>query len=193
MTQCEETRPLEGQAAGQPGLPEAVEAAPPPAEEQAGADELAALRQELEQQRAQAQEYLDGWQRERAELANARRRFEKERADISRYAQADLARQLLPVSDDFERALAAAPKSGRSQAWAKGIHMIHKKLLKVLESVEVRPIAVQAGEAFNPELHQAITHEESAGFESGTIIEVVQKGYWMGQSVLRPTLVRVAK
>ncbi|MBN1888153.1 MAG: nucleotide exchange factor GrpE, partial [Thermoflexales bacterium] len=71
--------------------------------------ELDLLREELEKTRSQSQEYLDGWQRARAELANARRRFERERAEAAQYANAELIRQLLPVSDDFERALAAVP------------------------------------------------------------------------------------
>lgn len=147
----------------------------------------------LRAQAAQAREYLDGWQRARAELANARRRFEKERAEASQYASAELIRKLLPVCDDFERALAAIPHELRDEGWIEGISLIHRKLQTAFESAGVRPIAVQPGDMFDPAMHEAVTHEQADGYPPGTIIAEIQKGYRLGESVLRPSLVRVAK
>ncbi len=149
--------------------------------------------EQLRAQAAQALEYLDGWQRARAELANARRRFEKERSEASQYASAELIRKLLPVCDDFERALAAIPQELRNEGWIEGILLIHRKLQTVLESAGVQPIAVQPGDAFDPAVHEAVTHEETEGYSSGAVIAETQKGYRLGQNVLRPALVRVAK
>ncbi len=167
-----------------------AEPTPPATEPEAESD---ALWQELEQLRTQSQEYLDGWQRARAELSNARRRFEKERAEASQYANAELVRKLLPVGDDFERALAAIPEDERKQSWVEGIFMIYRKFQVALDSVGVQAIPVQAGEPFDPEKHEAVTHEATQEYPSGSVIAEVQKGYKMGQAVLRPSLVRVAQ
>lgn len=167
-----------------------AEPAPQATEPEAESD---APQQELEQLRAQSQEYLDGWQRARAELSNARRRFEKERAEAGQYANAELIRKLLPVGDDFERALAAIPEDKRNPSWVEGIFMIHRKFQVVLDSVGVQVIPVQPGDTFDPEKHQAVTHEATQEYPSGSIIAEVQKGYKMGNAVLRPSLVRVAQ
>lgn len=174
----------------------AVEEVLPPAEEEAAeqmASDVESLRKEVEQLQAQAQEYLDGWQRARAELANARRRFEKERAEAGLYANAELVRKLLPISDDFERALAVVPEEVRGQPWTEGFFMIHRKLQLAFESAGVLPIPVQPGDVFDPTVHEAVTHEEDAGYATGAVIAEVQKGYRLGENVLRPALVRVAK
>lgn len=175
-------------------LPE-TEAVEPATEqtEEAPASEVETLRQELEQTRAQAQEYLDGWQRARAELSNARKRFEKERAEAGLYANAELMRKLLPISDDLERALATLPDDLNGHVWVEGIALIYRKLQSAFEAIGVIPIAVQVGDEFNPDIHEAVTHEESQEIESGKIIAQVQKGYRLGENVLRPALVRVAK
>ncbi len=163
------------------------------AQEAAPESELESLRKELEQLHAQSQEYLDGWQRARAELANARRRFEKERAEAGQYANAELVLKLLPVSDDFERALAAVPGELDNLPWVEGIGMIYRKLQRAFESAGVQPIEVHEGDVFDPAIHEAVTHEEAPDHSPNTIIAELQKGYRLGETVLRPTLVRVAK
>lgn len=173
----------------------ATEAVEPAAEqtEEAPPGEVETLRHELEQARAQAQEYLDGWQRARAELANARKRFEKERAEAGLYANAELMRKLLPISDDLERALATLPDDLKGHTWVEGIALIYRKLQTAFEATGVTPIAVQAGDEFNPDIHEAVTHEENGEIEPGKIIAPVQTGYRLGENILRPALVRVAK
>jgi len=162
-------------------------------EEAAPTDELTALREELEKAKAQAAEYLDGWQRARAELANARKRFEKERSEAGQLANGTLLRRILPVLDDLDRALKTLPADLQEHSWANGIVLVQRKFLAVLESEGVKPIEVKPGTRFDPAWHEAVTHEDHDTFKEGEIIAEVQKGYLYGEQVLRPALVRVAK
>ena len=92
----------------------------------------------------------------------------------------------------MERALVNSPADGEGKAWAEGIELIYRKLQKILETYEVTEIKAQ-GQPFDPNLHEALTSEESDEYESGQVIEVLQKGYLIGDRVLRPARVRVAK
>ncbi len=160
-----------------------------PAEE---VDELTALQQELAEQKAKAAEYLDGWQRARAEFANYKKRIEKEQADMVKSANGAFITRLLPVMDDLERAFQALPPGLMGMTWLEGIALIQRKLQLLFEQEKVTVIKTE-GQMFDPTLHQAVTHEESKEHEEGQIIGEVQKGYRMGDKVLRPSLVRVAK
>jgi molecular chaperone GrpE len=157
------------------------------------ADEMSTLREELDKTKAQAAEYLDGWQRARAELANARKRFEKERSEAGQLANGVLIAKLLPVLDDLERAIKTMPEELRQHTWMDGVALIQRKLQTVLESEGVKPIEVKPGDKFDPAWHEAVTHEEHQEHKEGAIIAEVQKGYQFGEQVLRPALVRVAK
>lgn len=150
------------------------------------------LQQQLAEAQAQAAEYLDGWQRARAEFANYRRRQEAERELQAQLATAGLLTQLLPVLDDLERALNAAPDSAQGQSWLEGVQLIKRKLELVLESQGVRPIET-AGHVFDPAYHEAVASEEAEGYEDGQIIAEVRRGYMLGERVLRPAMVRVAR
>ena len=156
-------------------------------------EEIVALREELEKAQAQAAEYLDGWQRARAELANARKRFEKERCEAGQLANSLLIAKLLPALDDMERAIKTMPDDLRQNTWTDGLTLIQRKLQTILESEGVMPIPVNPGDKFDPTWHEAVTHEENAERGEGEIIAEVQKGYRYGEQVLRPALVRVAK
>jgi molecular chaperone GrpE len=156
-------------------------------------DELAHLRQELDQTKAQSAEYLDGWQRARAELANARRRFEKERNEAGQFANAALIRKILPALDDLDRAMKTVPADLSEHGWVNGVALVQRKFQNVLESEGVKSIQVKPGDKFDPAWHEAVTHEEHADYREGEIIAEVQKGYQFGEQVLRPALVRVAK
>ena len=156
-------------------------------------DETTALREELEKAKAQAAEYLDGWQRARAELANARKRFEKERSEAGQFAAGSLLRKILPVLDDVDRALRTVPDDLRQHPWVDGVALIQRKFQTVLESEGVKPIEVKPGDPFDPTQHEAMTHEENKERKEGEIIAEVQKGYRFGGEILRPALVRVAK
>jgi len=156
-------------------------------------DETPALREELEKTKSQAAEYLDGWQRARAELANARKRFEKERSEVGQFATGSLLRKILPVLDDLDRAMKTVPDDLRQHPWVDGVALIQRKFQTVLESEGVKPIEVKPGDPFDPTQHEAMTHEENEERKEGEIIAEVQKGYRFGGEVLRPALVRVAK
>jgi molecular chaperone GrpE len=156
-------------------------------------DELTALRQQLETAQAQADEYLDDLRRERAAFQNYKKRQENERAELRHIAQSGLLMQILPVLDDFARALEAVPADQAGQPWVEGIALIQRKLHTTLEAAGVDEIQVQAGQAFDPFIHEAVTYEEHDDHQEGEIVGVVQKGYKLGQRVLRPAMVRVAK
>ncbi len=150
------------------------------------------LQHELEQAKAQAQEYLEGWQRARAEFANYKKRVARDQEDARLRIAADTLSKYLGVIDDLERALKERPEDGEAAAWAEGIELIYRKTYGVLETEGVEVIDAD-GEHFDPTLHEAISHDESEDHEEGDIIEVVQPGYRLGERVLRPAIVRVAK
>ena len=152
------------------------------------------LLEQLAEAQAQAAEYLDGWQRARAELANYKRRVEAQRSEMILSANADLLAKLLPILDDLELALANSPNGDAEawQEWREGITLILHKFRAALSSVGVSPIQAE-GEIFDPNVHEAISHEPSPDHESGQIIAQVRQGYRLGDRVLRASLVRVAQ
>jgi molecular chaperone GrpE len=154
-------------------------------------DETTALRQELEEAAAKAAEYLDGWQRARAELANARKRFERERQQAYSNARGDVLVQILPLLDDFERAVETLPPNLSKLTWIEGVLLIQRKLQLLLEQAGVTNIEA-AGQEFDPFRHEAVTHEPSETIPEGHVIAELQKGYQLGDRVLRPSVVRVS-
>ena len=155
-------------------------------------DELEKLEAELEEARAQAAEYLDGWQRAQAEFSNYRKRQEAERGQMMALANTAVLHKILPVVDDFERAMATMPDDLRRLTWCEGISLIKAKLDALLDSEGVKPIEAE-GKEFDPVYHEAVTYEEAPGYEEGQVIGGVQRGYMLGERVLRPAMVRVAK
>jgi molecular chaperone GrpE len=155
-------------------------------------DELEKLKNELEEAQAKATEYLDGWQRAQAEFANYKKRQEAEWAQMRSRVTADVLRNVLPAVDDFERALSTSPDDVDQSNWREGVILIKTKLDAILESEGVTPIETE-GQAFDPLYHEAVTYEEADGYEEGQIIGEVQRGYMLGERILRPALVRVAK
>ena len=149
------------------------------------------LQVELEAARAEAEEYLDGWRRAQAEFANYKKRQRVEQKKVEELANADLIRKLLPVLDDFDRAMATMPAPLHKLSWSQGLLMVRHKLDVILQSEGVEPIETE-GETFDPHYHEAVTHEELEGYDEGDIIGEIQKGYVLGERVLRPALVRVA-
>ena len=160
-------------------------------EEEAAVDEVTALLEELEEAKRKEAEYLDGWQRARAELANARKRFQREQEQAYANAKADVLVRVLPTVDDFERAFVTLPEEMEEEAWLGGVRLIWRKLQALLEQEGVSAIEA-AGQEFDPHLHQAVTHEPSETVPEGQVIDEMQKGYQMGGRVLRPSIVRVS-
>jgi molecular chaperone GrpE len=157
---------------------------------------LAELNKALEAARAQAAEYLDGWQRARADFTNYKRRVEKEQVEADQAATARVVGRFLDVVDDFDRAMADRPGPGADEAavarWADGVGLIQRKLQTVLDAFSVERIAAE-GQPFDPTWHEAITHEDSDAHAPNHIIGVVRHGYKLGDRVIRPALVRVAR
>lgn len=156
------------------------------------AEELQKLQTELEKSLAQAAENFEGWQRERADFINYKKRIERDQAQSLQNITGNLVKRYLVVLDDLERALKNRPQGGEAAAWANGIELIFRKLQGILEAEGVQPIPAE-GAQFDPNIHEAISHETSDGHESGQVIEVIQQGYTLGDRVLRPALVRVAR
>lgn len=154
--------------------------------------EIYSLREEWEKAQAQSEEYLEGWQRARADFANYKKRIEREQKDIYQIAAASIIKRYLEVLDDLELALANRPESGEGAEFANGVELIYHKLQSILEKEGVYPMKAE-GEEFDPNLHEAISSEESPEHESGEIIGVLKKGYMQNERVLRPALVRVAR
>lgn len=154
--------------------------------------ELEQLRRELEAVRAQAAEYLDGWQRTQAEFANYRKRQEAEFLERVRLNNAVLIARILPVLDDLERAIQTLPPGLQSLTWVEGIFLIKRKLEVILEAEGLKPIETE-GKFFDPLYHEAVTYEDAPGYREGQIIGEVQRGYMLGDRVIRPALVRVAR
>ena len=159
--------------------------------DQADAEDLDALRQELGEARAKEAEYLDGWQRARAELSNARKRFQREQQQAYANAKADLLVRLLPIVDDFERAFETLPEDMAGETWIEGVKLVQRKAQGLLEQEGVAPIEA-AGQEFDPSLHQAVTHEPSEEVSEGHVIAEMQRGDTIGDRVLRPCMVRVS-
>ncbi len=157
-----------------------------PAEAEAGAPSA-----EIERLRRERDENYDRLLRKTAEFENYRRRVEKERRELAQYAAGDLLEALLPIIDDFERAL-RADAAADPDAYRKGVELIYKQLQDLLARRGVTAIEA-VGKDFDPRFHQAITHEESPGHRDGEVIDEVRRGYMHGERLLRPSMVKVAK
>ena len=150
---------------------------------------IESLQQQIHDMQAKVEEYKDGWQRSVADFQNYRRRMETERAEMYQSAVGNIIKRYLPILDDLERALQARPEG---LAWADGIELIYRKLQSILDSEGIKRIEAE-GQMFDPNFHEAIGEEHADGAESGTVIAVVRNGYMLGDKVLRPAMVRVAR
>jgi len=160
-------------------------------EEHSLEEQVAALQVSLDEIKIKAEEYLDGWQRARAEFANYKKRILRDHTEIHQSARGEVIKLYLDIADDLDRALQEKPADGEGETWADGIEIIFQKLYTRLELEGIKPMN-PLGEEFDPNIHEALMKEESDEYESGQIIEVMQEGYWIGDKVLRPALVRVA-
>ena len=150
----------------------------------AGDDEVRALRQERD-------ELQDRLLRSAAEFDNYRKRTDRERRELSEAVSADLIRDLLPVADDLERALAAASDSPDATLRA-GVELIHRQLLEALRRRGAEAFA-SVGEDFDPTWHEALSSEPADGRRDGEIVQEIRRGYRIGSRLIRPALVKVAK
>lgn len=194
-------------AAGLGGSGDAALAAPPqepigpngpsplvPSESTGGAPEPESALRELESQlasaRAQIADLNERWLRSAADLENYRRRAERERSEARRYAEASILGQLLPVLDNLERAFEVDPNAP-PEAFREGVELIGKLLSDILSRLGVTPIAV-LGQAFDPEIHEAVARRPDES-PAGTVIAEHEKGYCLGDRLLRPAKVIVSQ
>lgn len=143
----------------------------------------------LLEQASQAEQYL----RAAADLENTRKRLQREHQERSRYAAEATVRQLLPIVDSLSQAVVAVDKQSDPQAVVKGVHLIYRQLLGLLEKEGVARIPT-VGERFDPHRHEAVAQVDTDDHAAdGTIVEEVQAGYTIHGKVLRPAMVKVAK
>ena len=151
--------------------------------------EVESLKKKLAEAEPKISEYKDGWARSQAEFQNYKKRLERDNELMYVSMKGDIIKKVLPALDDLERALQNRPAEG---SWADGIELIARKLQNMLESEGVKRIEA-VGAEFDPNFHEAISHEPADGVKSGFVIAVVQNGYMLGERVIRPALVRVAQ
>lgn len=151
--------------------------------------DIESLTKALAEEKEKAEKYLANWQRAEADLINFKKRSEQEKAEITKFANAVLVMSLLPILDDFERALDNVSIKLAGFTWVDGIRLIQRKLQAVLESQGLSQIAA-LGNDFDPAVHEAVLSEEG---EEGKVIEELQKGYKFHERVLRPAMVKVGK
>lgn len=156
------------------------------------ADENDAGTVELAELQKQRDDFYDRLLRKTAEFDNYRKRTDRERQQLSEAAAADLLQELLPLVDDLERALEMNPAGETGESMHRGVELIHKQLLDVLRKRGVRPIEA-LGADFDPHYHMAVVHEPVAGRREGEVIEELRRGYMLGDRLLRPAMVKVAK
>jgi len=141
--------------------------------------------------RRERDEFRDLLLRQTAEFDNYRKRVERERREQAGLAAADVLTELLPLVDNLERALASIPEEGGVSAYKRGVRLIHKQLIELLARRGVTVID-PLGDLFDPTLHEAVTREPAAGRRDGEVVEVLGRGYRLGDRLLRAALVKVA-
>lgn len=151
--------------------------------------DVAELMKKLEEAEAQVAEHRDGWQRAQAEFVNYKNRVTRDYDMMRANMKGDILQKILPVLDDLELALQNCPAD---DAWAGGIELIARKFQSILEAEGVKRIEAE-GQPFDPNFHEAISHEPNEKVPSEHVIAVVRNGYVIGERVIRPALVRVAQ
>jgi molecular chaperone GrpE len=154
-------------------------------------EEIQRLREALQAKTQEAEEQRERYIRGAAEFDNARKRAAREREDYTRYANESLLRELLPVLDNFGRALQAARSEPGAAAVTAGVELIQRELLRVLEKFGVTPFD-SLGQPFDPERHEAIARVPAMGQREGTVVNETARGYMLNGRVLRPAMVTVA-
>ena len=145
------------------------------------------LTKNLADEKEKAEKYLDNWRRTEADFVNYKKRAEQDRNEIENNATCSVVFSVLPVLDDFERALESIPEEASEQPWVEGIRLIYKKLKGSLEAIGLEEMCA-VGQAFEPSLHEAMASAEG---NEGEVVSEVQKGYKLKDKLLRPSRVIV--
>lgn len=173
------------------------EAAKSGAEAGAGSQAGRTVHEVIAALQAEGAEFKDKWLRAHAEMENIRKRAEKDKEDTAKYAISRLARDLVGVGDNFQRAIEAVPAGAADEdpalkSFIDGVTIIERELLNALERHGIRRMQ-PLNEPFNPHLHQAVMEIPRSNVASGTVVQVFQPGYMIEERVLRPAMVGVAK
>jgi molecular chaperone GrpE len=163
------------------------------APEAPSADRIATLEVELEKERAAATDYMQRWQRAQADYSNFRRRTEQERDQQQKLYRAQALAIILPALDTLERAFAALPATLRGYSWIDGVALAQLQLEGTLRGAGVEPIEVEVGAEFDPRRHEAIGEIESAEVPAARVAAMIQRGYALGDLLLRPALVQISR
>jgi len=150
------------------------------------------LQEELAKEQAHAAELLSGWQRAKADYLNLKKEQEKLAQETFGWANAAFMAEILPVYNHFKLALAHISEEQKKEGWVEGIILIQKQFADFLNKYGIKEIKT-VGEKFDPNLHEAVSHEEKSGFESDQIFEETSPGYMLEDKVLMPAKVKVAK
>jgi len=150
-------------------------------------EDIETFKQSLAEEKAKVEANLAGWQRAQADFINYKRRSEQDKEEISKFVNAALMLNLLPILDDLERALTSIPPKVAGFTWVEGISLIERKLRASLEVQGLSQIKA-LGEPFDPKLHEAAMHAKG---KEGIVVEELQKGYKLHDRVIRPTMVVV--
>jgi molecular chaperone GrpE len=152
----------------------------------------AEVEQRLTAEQQETEECLDLLRRTQADFVNYRRRMSQEQVEVRIAAQSELLSRLVPVLDDLGRALGTAPPELTTHPWVQGVSLVERRLTTLLGQLGVRQIGAP-GERFDPRWHEAITTEMRTDVPEGTILSVAQPGYVLGERVIRPAQVVVAR
>ena len=157
------------------------------AQSQDAPENIEELKKELAEARAKADANLAGWQRAQADLINYRKRCEQEKEETVKYANSNLILKLIPVLDNFDRAISSIPKEIADQPWVKGVSLIKENMFRILEAQGLKPIECE-GVEFDPSQHEALM--QCKGKEN-IVIKEIEKGYLYNNRLLRPARVMV--
>lgn len=155
-------------------------------------EKILTLEAELKQSKEQADDYYARLQRLQAEFDNFRKRSQKEREDTLKYASEQLIVAMLPVLDNFERAVASSQSNQDFKSFSQGVEMILKQMKTGFEKEGLVPIEA-VGQTFDPKLHDAVLQVDSEEYPDNTVVEELQTGYYLKDKVLRPSMVKVSR
>lgn len=147
---------------------------------------------EIKKLQKKCEEYLDGWKRAKADYSNLKKESEKKSIELAQFANASLVLQVLPVYDNMKLAVKHIPEKEKEKDWVKGVIQIKKQFREFLKNLNIEEIKT-VNEKFDPELHEAVAHEEKKDFEKDIIFEEVSSGYKMYGKTLSAAKVKVAK